>query len=118
MRLDRVVVGYDGSPNARKAVGVAIELTTENGTVHLVTSYEEPSAAKMLRITATAPTETGAPLWVTPRENPLPDDDRLRRHDLLAVAINWTWQPHGRVEAGFGEQVRPLVRGDQGMTRP
>lgn len=74
MRLDTVVVGYDGSATARKAVEAAIDLTSEAGTVHVVTAYEEPSAAEMRRITTPAPTITGASLWTRPPANPLPDE--------------------------------------------
>ncbi|MFT5201136.1 MAG: nucleotide-binding universal stress UspA family protein [Candidatus Aldehydirespiratoraceae bacterium] len=52
-----IVVGDDGSANARAAVAMAAELVEEGGVVHVVTSYRLPSAAETDRMWAEVPTE-------------------------------------------------------------
>lgn len=40
MEAFRIVVGYDGSTNARRAVEAAIDLASSDATVHVVTAHE------------------------------------------------------------------------------
>lgn len=57
MKMHSIVVGYDGSPNARLALDAAIELAAEDGTVHIVTAFDAPSARDISDIVAALPDE-------------------------------------------------------------
>ena len=49
MRFDQVVVGYDGSSDAERAVSAAIELVTPEGKVHVVTAFHPERSAEIMR---------------------------------------------------------------------
>ena len=57
MRFETIVVGFDGSPNARLGLEAAIDLVADGGVVHAVTAYEQPSAAETARLEAALPAE-------------------------------------------------------------
>lgn len=54
---ETVVVGYDGSANARDAVLAAAEFVAEGGTVHTVTAYRLPSVSETSRLWNELPAE-------------------------------------------------------------
>ncbi|MFC5379882.1 universal stress protein [Aquipuribacter nitratireducens] len=60
-----VVVGYDGSPDADRAVAAAADEVADGGTVHVVTAY-----------------------------HPVPVSDVMRRLDELPEEYRWVWDPH------------------------
>ena len=57
MNLQTIVVGIDGSPNARQALNAAIDMVAENGEIHVVSAYHAPSAAETNRILTALPPE-------------------------------------------------------------
>ncbi len=57
MKAHCVVVGYDGSANARRAVEAAIDLVAADGTVHVVTAHGPPDPRDATRAIASLPTE-------------------------------------------------------------
>jgi nucleotide-binding universal stress UspA family protein len=57
MKAHCVVVGYDGSANARRAVEAAIDLVAADGTVHVVTAHEPSDPREATRATASLPAE-------------------------------------------------------------
>jgi len=52
-----IVVGYDGSVDARRALDLACDHVAEDGVVHVVTAYHEPSPGEHARIVADLPAE-------------------------------------------------------------
>jgi nucleotide-binding universal stress UspA family protein len=52
-----IVVGFDGSANARDAVTTAAGVLTEGGTVHAVTAYRLPSVSETERLWKELPEE-------------------------------------------------------------
>jgi nucleotide-binding universal stress UspA family protein len=69
MRAQTVVVGYDGSPDARRALDAAMDHIADDGVVHVVTAFDPPTRAQLNRILATLPVEfqNSASLEETPR---------------------------------------------------
>jgi len=57
MKVRTVVVGTDGSDNARSALYVAAEIVADDGVVHVVSAYEPPSARAATAILASLPAE-------------------------------------------------------------
>jgi len=57
MEFNTIVVGYDGSKNAQRAVDAAIGLVGSTGTIHLVTAYDAPSVRRINEAYATVPAE-------------------------------------------------------------
>jgi nucleotide-binding universal stress UspA family protein len=57
MKAHCVVVGYDGSANARRAVEAAINLVAADGIVHVVTAHEPSDAREATRAIASLPAE-------------------------------------------------------------
>lgn len=74
-----IVVGYDGSKNARDALEEAAGLIADGGTVHVVTAYRPPSAGETAR------------MW-----NQLPEEFRL------------TWDPLAEPQAREAEALALL----------
>ena len=69
MRARTVVVGYDGSADARRALEAAIEYVADGGMVHVVTAFDRPSRTEFDRLVRALPEEfrdTGS-LDATPR---------------------------------------------------
>jgi nucleotide-binding universal stress UspA family protein len=89
-----IVVGYDGSANARDAVVTAADLLAEGGAVHAVVAYRLPSVS-----------ETDA-LW---RE--LPEEFRTS-FDVLAGPESLQTEAVRLLEAHGVEAVGHLVEGD------
>lgn len=52
-----VVVGFDGSEHAHKALEAAAEIVADGGIVHVVTAYDPPSARQVAEIIASLPEE-------------------------------------------------------------
>ena len=52
-----IVVGYDGSANARDAVTTAADVLAEGGTVHVVTGYHLPSVSETEQLWKELPAE-------------------------------------------------------------
>ncbi len=69
MKADTIVVGYDGSSHARRALEASISLVPPSGTVHVVVAYHAPSASDLAAIMRALPDEykTGLDLMATPR---------------------------------------------------
>ena len=57
MELQTLVVGVDGSDSAAKALDAAISLAADGAVVHVVTAYDEPSAARIHDLYAHIPDE-------------------------------------------------------------
>ncbi len=57
MKAHTVVVGYDGSTDARRALEAAIEYVAEGGVVHVVTAFDEHSRNELSRILERLPDE-------------------------------------------------------------
>jgi nucleotide-binding universal stress UspA family protein len=57
MKVHSVVVGYDGSANAREALQRAIELAAFDGVVHVVTAVAPAEVREMARVRAGLPEE-------------------------------------------------------------
>ena len=49
MRYDTIVVGYDGSGDADRAVEVAADQVGPDGTVHVVTAFHPESTARLMQ---------------------------------------------------------------------
>lgn len=86
MELTTIVVGYDGSTNARKALEAAVDLAGDETTVHVVTAYDPPSPDEVARILAVVPDEytTGLDLLQGPRGH-LRDAELLIEHRGISV---------------------------------
>ena len=57
MRAETVVVGYDGSANARQALDAAVQVLDEGGTVHVVTAFDKPSVRELNQALSALPEE-------------------------------------------------------------
>ena len=57
MKIKTIVVGIDGSANAREALNTAIELAADDGVVHVVAAFHTPTAAETNRVLAELPRE-------------------------------------------------------------
>lgn len=69
MHFDTIVVGFDGSSNARVALEAAIGLANAGTTMHVVTAYDPLAAHEINRVIAMVPDEfkTGFDPLATPR---------------------------------------------------
>lgn len=78
MKAGTIVIGFDGSSNARDALDAAIDLAGEDGTVHVVTAFDPPSPREVEQIVAMMPDEfkTGLDLLEGSRTQ-LRDAERL-----------------------------------------
>lgn len=57
MKIQRVVVGYDGSEHARSAIEAATNLVADGGTVHVVVAYHAPSPTETAEMLESLPDE-------------------------------------------------------------
>ncbi|MDJ0771709.1 MAG: universal stress protein [Ilumatobacter sp.] len=57
MKAHTIVVGYDGSADARKALDVAVDHVADDGVVHVVTAYHELSRSQLMEVMAAMPDE-------------------------------------------------------------
>jgi nucleotide-binding universal stress UspA family protein len=57
MELRTLVVGYDGSANAREAVEAAIDVVADDGTVHVVTAHGRPDPREVTQEAQALPAE-------------------------------------------------------------
>ncbi len=57
MKVETIVVGYDGSSNARLALEAAADMVGTNGVVHVVSAYTMPSSSQISQIEASMPPE-------------------------------------------------------------
>ncbi len=57
MKLNTIVVGFDGSPTALDALNAAVELVSDEGTVHVVCAFRLPSAGEAAEVLAELPDE-------------------------------------------------------------
>ena len=57
LERNTIVVGYDGSENARSAVEAAADLVAPEGVVHVVTAYRIPTANDVERLWRELPEE-------------------------------------------------------------
>lgn len=57
MKAQTVVVGYDGSNDARRALDAAISHVEDGGIVHVVTAFDQPTRAELTRIIERLPDE-------------------------------------------------------------
>lgn len=77
MKAHTIVVGYDGSEDARRALDAAVDHVADDGTVHVVTAYSPATRAELARVVATLPEEYRyLDLEETPRGH-LRDAERL-----------------------------------------
>jgi len=78
MKVRTIVVGVDGSPNARRALHAAIELAADDGVIHVVTAYSEPSQAQIAHVQAALPEESHTVFdWVALPRSYVRDAERL-----------------------------------------
>jgi nucleotide-binding universal stress UspA family protein len=79
-----VVVGYDGSADARRALDAAMEHVAEDGIIHVVTAFDEPTRAELQRVIARLPEEfrDAGSLEVTPRGYLHDAEMTLERHGI------------------------------------
>lgn len=57
MRVHTVVVGYDGSDDARRALDAAMDHVAEDGIIHVVTAFDQQSRAEIARLIEALPEE-------------------------------------------------------------
>ena len=57
MDVNTVVVGYDGSDNAKRAIDAARAVLSDGGTMHVVSAYDAPSAREVRDAYAEVPDE-------------------------------------------------------------
>jgi nucleotide-binding universal stress UspA family protein len=57
VKAQTVVVGYDGSNDARRALDAAISHVEDGGIVHVVTAFDQPTRAELTRIIERLPDE-------------------------------------------------------------
>lgn len=57
MKTEVMVVGFDGSTNAQKALKTAMDLAGEGTTIHVVTAFDPPSPREVEQIVAMLPDE-------------------------------------------------------------
>ena len=57
MKMDAVVVGFDGSSNAELALDAAAEIVAPGGTVHVVTAFHAPAQHEVAEVIAALPDE-------------------------------------------------------------
>ena len=69
VRARTVVVGYDGSADARRALDAAMDHIADGGVVHVVTAFDEPTHTELQRLIARLPEEfrDAGSLEATPR---------------------------------------------------
>lgn len=69
MHIKTVVVGYDGSDCADRAVAAAISLVQDDGVVHIVMAYDAPSNREIKEAFAAVPAQyqSSIDLLATPR---------------------------------------------------
>ncbi|MGI9622447.1 MAG: universal stress protein, partial [Acidimicrobiales bacterium] len=60
MKLQTLVVGFDGSVDALEALDTAIQLAGDESVVHVVTAYHYPSDQEIADLIATLPDEYAA----------------------------------------------------------
>lgn len=57
MRAHTVVVGYDGSSDAQRALDAATDHIADDGIVHVVTAFDQPTRQELSRMLSTMPVE-------------------------------------------------------------
>lgn len=57
MKARTIVVGFDGSSDARKALDAAVDHVADDGVIHVVTAYDERSRAEVTKIMDALPEE-------------------------------------------------------------
>ena len=57
MKAHTVVVGYDGSMDARRALSAAMDHVADDGIVHLVTAFDQPSRHEIAQVIERLPDE-------------------------------------------------------------
>lgn len=57
MKAHTVVVGYDGSSDARRALEAAMDHVADQGIVHVVTAFDQPSRREIAKVIERLPDE-------------------------------------------------------------
>lgn len=57
MRVHTVVVGYDGSMDAQRALDAGIDHVADDGIVHVVTAFDQPARREVSRLITSLPAE-------------------------------------------------------------
>jgi len=57
MKVKTIVVGIDGSADARDALDTAIDLVADDGVIHVVAAFHSPTSAEINRVLAALPRE-------------------------------------------------------------
>ena len=84
MKAKTIVVGFDGSADARRALDTAVDHVAEDGTVHVVTAFSPATRAEIARAVAALPEEYRyLDLEATPRGY-LHDAERLLESQGIA----------------------------------
>lgn len=57
MKVQTIVIGFDGSADSRVALDAAIDHVADDGVVHVVTAFDRPSRAEIARLVESLPDE-------------------------------------------------------------
>ena len=57
MKAHTIVVGFDGSEDARRALDAAVDHVADDGIIHVVTAYSPATRAEIARVVASLPEE-------------------------------------------------------------
>jgi len=57
VKAQTVVVGYDGSSDARRALDAATDHIADDGVVHVVTAFDQPARHELSRMMSSLPVE-------------------------------------------------------------
>lgn len=120
MKLDTIVVGFDGSPTASRALDAAAELISPEGTVHVVVAFHLPSASDTAQVLAELPPE------FRDNYNPLqgPEAD-MQRAALHLDQVGVTYEQHlikdhpaaAILDVADNVDAQMIVVGSRGMSR-
>ncbi|MEZ5375050.1 MAG: universal stress protein [Acidimicrobiales bacterium] len=120
MKLDTIVVGFDGSPTALRALDTAAQLVADTGVVHVVTAFRLPSAGDTAGLLAQMPEE----FRINYNPTAAPEADLLRAATFLADR-KVDCQPHlvddhpASAILDIADQVdaQLIIVGSRGMSR-
>ncbi len=120
MKLNTIVVGFDGSPTALEALDAAAQLVAEDGTVHVVAAFRLPSASETAHLLSQLPEE----LRVNYNPTAVPEADLMKAAAFLAER-NVSCDPHlvddhpASAILDIAEKVdaQLIVVGSRGMSR-
>jgi len=86
MKRATIVLGYDGSECAQRALDVAVSLAEESATIHVVTAYDAPTNRYISELYASVPEEftMNIDLLAAPRQTLEDAVHSVERHGITA----------------------------------